>query len=181
MPYASLMPIYAKDVYGGGPHTLGFLLAAAGAGALASTLYLAGRATVRGLGRVIGAAALACGLALAAFAYLAILPLALVLMVVVGGGLILAAASVNTILQTIVPDRLRGRVAGFFTLAFLGVAPLGNLAAGALANAFGVQVIFAVNGLAAAAAALVFWRRLPVLHELMRPTYVRLGIIADDA
>ena len=58
-------------------------------------------------------------------------------MVAVGGGVILAAASINTILQTIVPDRLRGRVAGFFTLAFLGMAPLGNLAAGALADVRG--------------------------------------------
>ena len=79
-PYSSLMPVYAKDIFGGGPQTLGFLLAAAGAGALASTLYLASRATVRGLGRVIAGAALACGLALAAFAYVPVFPLALVLM-----------------------------------------------------------------------------------------------------
>ena len=180
-PYSSLMPVYAKDIYGGGPQTLGFLLAAAGAGALASTLYLAGRATVRGLGRVIAAAALTCGLALAAFAYLSILPLALVLMFAVGGGVILTAASVNTILQTIVPDPLRGRVAGFFTLAFLGMAPLGNLAAGALANAVGVQATFALNGLIAATAALLFWRALPTLRELMRSTYLRLGIIAGES
>ena len=148
-PYASLMPVYAKNIYGGGPETLGFLLAAAGVGALASTLYLAGRATVRGLGRVIAGAATICGLALAAFAYLSFYPLALALMIAVGGGVILAAASVNTILQTIVPDALRGRVAGFFTLAFLGMAPLGNLAAGALANAIGVQATFLLNGLVA--------------------------------
>ena len=55
-PYSSLMPVYAKDIYGGGPQTLGFLLAAAGAGALASTLYLASRTTIRGLGRVIAVA-----------------------------------------------------------------------------------------------------------------------------
>jgi MFS family permease len=180
-PYSSLMPVYAKDIYGGGPQTLGFLLAAAGAGALGSTLYLAGRATVRGLGRVIAAAALTCGLALAAFSYLSFFPLALVLMFAVGGGVILAAASVNTILQTIVPDPLRGRVAGFFTLAFLGMAPLGNLSAGALANAVGVQATFALNGLFAAAAALLFWRALPTLRELMRSTYLRLGIIAGES
>jgi MFS family permease len=179
-PYASLMPVYAKDIYGGGPEILGFLLAAAGAGALASTIYLAGRATIRGLGRVIAMGALGSGLALAAFAYLAYLPLALALMFVVGGGVILAAASVNTILQTIVPDRLRGRLAGFFILAFLGMAPLGNLAAGALGNALGVPAVFAVNGLLATVAALWFWRALPTLRELMRPTYRRLGIIADE-
>jgi MFS family permease len=180
-PYSSLMPVYAKDIYGGGPQTLGLLLSAAGAGALLSTLYLAGRATIRGLGRVIAIAALTCGLGLAAFAYLSLFPLALLLMVVVGGGVILAAASVSTILQTIVPDRLRGRVAGFFTLAFLGMAPLGNIAAGALANAAGVQLAFVANGLVAAAASLWFWRALPKLRELMRPTYLRLGIIADEA
>jgi MFS family permease len=179
-PYSSLMPVYAKDIFGGGPQTLGFLLAAAGAGALASTLYLASRATVRGLGRVIAAAALACGLALAAFAYLSVFPLALALMFAVGGGVILAAAAVNTILQTIVPDGLRGRVAGFFTLAFLGMAPLGNLAAGALASAVGVRLTFVANGLFATIAALVFWRALPTLRELMRPTYLRLGIV-DEA
>ena len=180
-PYSALMPIYAMDIFGGGPHTLGFLLAAAGAGALASTLYLAGRATIRGLGRVIAGSALACGVALAAFAYLTVFPLSLLLMVVIGGGVILTAAAVNTILQTIVPDRLRGRVAGFFTLAFLGVAPLGNLAAGALADAIGVQATFALNGLLATAAALWFWRVLPTLRALMRSTYARLGIITGES
>ena len=175
------MPVYAKGIYGGGPQTLGFLLAAAGVGALASTLYLAARATVRGLGRVIAIAATICGLALASFAYLSWFPLALVLMIAVGGGLILAVASVNTILQTIVPDPLRGRVAGFFTLAFLGVAPLGHLAAGALANAIGVESTFLGNGLVAAGAGLLLWRALPELRELMRPTYERLGIIAADS
>lgn len=180
-PYSSLMPVYAKDVYGGGPNTLGFLLAAAGAGALASTAYLASRETVRGLGRLIAAAAAVSGFALAAFSHLRVLPLALMLMVLVGGGVILAAASVNTILQTVVEDRLRGRLAGFFTLAFLGVAPIGNLAAGALADALGAPFAFAFNGAIAAGAALWFWRKVPALRDLLRPTYVRLGIITEDS
>jgi MFS family permease len=179
-PYSSLMPVYAKDIYGGGPETLGFLLAAAGAGALAGTVYLAGRATIRGLGRVIATGAMASGIALAAFAYLSFLPLALALMFVVGAGVVLVAASVNTILQTIVPDRLRGRVAGFFIIAFLGIAPLGNLAAGALGDAVGVPATFALNGGIATVAALWFWRALPALRELMRPTYLRLGIISEE-
>ncbi len=180
-PYSSLMPVYAKDIYGGGPEILGFLLAAAGAGALASTVYLAGRTTIVGLGRVIATGTLASGLALASFAYLAFLPLAFALMFVVGSGVVLAAASANTILQTIAPDRLRGRVSGFFLLAFLGMAPLGNLAAGALGNAVGVPATFTVNGLCAALAALWFWRALPALRELMRPTYLRLGVIPGES
>ena len=179
-PYSSLMPIYAKDVYGGGPHTLGFLLASAGAGALFSTMYLASRENVRGLVRIIALAAGSSGVALAAFAYLRILPLAMLLMVIVGGGLILAAAAANTILQTIVDDRLRGRVAGFYTLAFLGVSPLGNLAAGAVAARLGGQATFALNGLLATLATLWFWRQLPRIRKALRPEYQRLGIIAPE-
>ncbi|HXR56286.1 MAG TPA: MFS transporter [Casimicrobiaceae bacterium] len=175
-PYSSLMPVYAKDIYGGGPHTLGYLLSAAGLGALASTLHLAHRATVRGLGRVIMYAVATSGAALAAFAYMRIFPIALLLMVLVGGGTILAAASANTILQTIVDDRLRGRVAAFYTLAFLGVAPLGNLAAGAIAAAMGTPFTFALNGVLAMLAALWYRRKLPMVRSVLRPIYEALGV-----
>jgi hypothetical protein len=130
---------------------------------------------------VIARAAAVAGLALAAFAYLTVLPVALALLALVGGGVILAAASANTIIQTVVDDTMRGRVAGFYTLAFLGVAPLGNLAAGLLAKGIGVPATFALNGLLCAAAAFWFWRRLPQLAALMRPTYVRLGIIVEQS
>jgi MFS family permease len=179
-PYSSLMPIYAKDVYEGGPRTLGFLLAAAGGGALLSTGYLASRENVRGLGRVIALSAMVAGIAMATFAYLRILPVALVLMVAIGGGVILAAASANTILQTIVDDRLRGRVAGFYTLAFLGVAPLGNLAAGALAAQWSAPATFALNGVGATLAALWFWRKLPEMRAALRVAYQKLGIVTLD-
>jgi len=175
-PYTSLMPVYAKDIFGGGPHTLGYLLSAAGLGALMSTAYLAGRSTVRGLGRVIMAGAATSGLALAAFSHMRIYPVALLLMVLVGGGTILAAASANTILQTIVDDRLRGRVASFYTLAFMGVAPLGNLAAGALAGIVGTPFTFALNGVLALLAAFWFRARLPMMREALRPLYEELGV-----
>jgi MFS family permease len=175
-PYSSLMPVYAKDIYGGGPHTLGYLLSAAGVGALVSTLHLAHRATVRGLGRIIMFAVATSGAALATFAYIRIFPLALLLMVLVGGGTILAAASTNTILQTIVDDRLRGRVASFYTLAFLGVAPLGNLAAGAIAGVMGVPFTFALNGVVAVLAALWYRGKLPMVRDMLRPIYEQLGV-----
>ncbi len=180
MPYASLMPVYAKDIYGGGPYTLGLFLASAGAGALLCMLYLAGRSTIRGLTRVIAFSALAAGLGLAAFAYLRFLPLALPLMMVVGGGVILAGSSTNTILQTIVDDRLRGRAASIFSMAFLGVAPLGNLAAGALATHFGAPATFLLNGMLCVLASIWLWRQLPALGKVLRPTYKRLGIIPDE-
>jgi MFS family permease len=178
-PYSALMPVYAKDIYGSGPNALGWLLAAAGAGALVSTFYLASRHSVRGLAAIIVRAAAASGVALAAFAYMRVYAVALLLMVFVGGGLILAAASTNTILQTIVADRLRGRVAAFYTLAFLGVAPLGNLAAGALAGLVGVPMTFVLNGVLATCGALWLWRRLPALRAALRPIYRDLGILSD--
>ena len=178
-PYSALMPVYAKDIYGSGPNALGWLLASAGAGALVSTLYLANRPTIRGLASIIVRAAATSGVALAAFAYTRHYALALVLMVFVGGGLILAAASTNTILQTIVEDRLRGRVAAFYTLAFIGVAPLGNLAAGVLAQWVGVPMTFLVNGVIALFGALWLWRRMPLLRDALRPIYRDLGILSD--
>lgn len=180
-PYSSLMPIYAGQIYGGGAHTLGFLLSAAGMGALATTTYLAGRHSIRGLGRIIAGAAAVSGVALASFAWLTVFPVALLLLALVGGGVILAAASANTIIQTVVDDRLRGRVAGFYTMAFLGIAPLGNLAAGTLAKAIGVQATFALNGVICVVAAFWFWRRLPTLAAKLRPTYVKLGIITESS
>jgi MFS family permease len=179
-PYSSLMPVYARDIYGGGPHTLGWMLSAAGAGALLSTGYLASRPSVRGLAGLIVKSAAVAGIGLAIFAYLRIYWLALVMMFCVGGGLILAAACTNTILQTIVEDRLRGRVAAFYTLAFLGVSPLGNLAAGALAGAVGTPMTFLFNGVLAAFGSVWFWRRLPVLRRALRPIYRNLGILADE-
>jgi MFS family permease len=178
-PYTSLMPVFAKDIYGGGPHTLGWLLSAAGAGALLSTGYLASRPTVRGLAGVIARAAGVAGLGLAAFASVRVYPLALVFLFVSGGALILAAAGSNTILQTIVEDRLRGRVAAFYTLSFLGIAPLGNLAAGALAGAIGAPLTFVANGALALLAAAWFWRQLPVMRASLRPIYRNLGILDE--
>jgi len=175
-PYSALMPIYAKDVYGGGPSTLGLLLSSAGLGALSCMLYLAGRSSVRGLGKVIGRAAFVCALALAAFAYLKLLPLGMALLTLVGGGMILAAASANVILQTITDDRLRGRVASFYTLAFMGVSPLGNLAAGALAGHLGAPATFVLNGALCTIAAVWYWRALPRLQEGMESAYRRLGV-----
>jgi MFS family permease len=180
MPYSTLMPVFAKDIYGGGPNTLGWLLSAAGLGALSCTMYLASRPSVRGLGRAIVFASAASGISLAAFAYLRILPLALVLLVVVGGGAILSAAAANMILQTIVDDHLRGRIAAFYTLAFVGFAPIGNLVAGALAGIVGAPLTFLVNGALATVAAIWFYRQLPAVRKELRPIYKRLGIISEE-
>ena len=137
MPYTVLMPAIAANVLHGGPHTLGYLMTSVGFGALGGAFYLASRRSVLGLGRVMVAATSAFGAGLIAFSLSPILWLSLLVLPVVGAGMMVVMASTNTILQTIVDDDMRGRVMSFYTMAFLGTAPLGSLLAGFAADHIG--------------------------------------------
>jgi MFS family permease len=159
--YSTLMPVFAKDVFGGDAHTLGVLLSAAGSGALLAALYLAGRHTTRGLDRVILVAGAIASLAMLAFAHSTRLALALPLLVALGAGLIAAQASIQTLVQTLVDDDKRGRVMSLYTMAFLGMLPFGNLAAGAVARYAGEATAFTLNACVCLAGLLVFARALP--------------------
>ena len=176
-PYVTLMPVIAKEVLGGGAHTLGFLVGAAGLGALAGTSWLAMHSSVRGLDRVIPRAAATAGVGLVLVSFSTLLWLSLLFMICVGFGIIVTAASVNTVLQTVVDDDKRGRVVSFYTMAFLGVAPLGALTAGALAGRIGVQHTLLTGGICCIGGALVFWRQLPRFRHAIGATYRRLGIV----
>jgi MFS family permease len=177
MPYTVLMPAVAAKVLHGGPHTLGLLMAASGAGALAGAVYLASRRTVVGLGRVIAIASAVFGAGLMAFALSRSLWLSLLILPLVGAGFMVSLAATNTVVQTITEERFRGRVMAFYTMAFLGTAPLGSLLAGVLADRIGEPATIAVGGAACVLGALWFASRLPRLQELVRPIYVEQGII----
>jgi MFS family permease len=177
MPYTVLMPAIATDRLHGGAHTLGFLMTASGLGALAGALYLASRNSVLGLGRAMVFSTIAFGAGLMAFSQSKLLWLSLLLLPVVGGGMMVETASTNTILQTIVEERMRGRVMSFYTMAFLGTAPLGSLFAGLLADRIGASMTILLGGLACVAAGIWFGWRLPSLRALLRPIYVQKGII----
>ena len=166
--YSTLMPLFAKDVFGGDAHTLGVLLSAAGSGALLSALYLASRHTTRGLDRVILVAGTIASLAMLAFAHSTRLALALPLLVALGAGLIAAQASIQTLVQTLVEDDKRGRVMSLYTMAFLGMLPFGNLAAGAVARYAGEATAFTLNACVCLAGLLVFARALPGLRIAAR-------------
>ncbi|MCX8016868.1 MAG: MFS transporter [Rhodocyclaceae bacterium] len=149
-PYAILMPVFARDLFGGGAHTYGFLIGSAGAGSLAAALFLAvrgGRQAAAGLDRLVARATLAGGLALAAFALTPWPGLAYPLLALLGFAVVLTAAGSNTLLQVRVAEAYRGRVMAIFSTAFLGCAPLGSLAAGALASAFDVRTTLLACGL----------------------------------
>src|SRR6478672_9268092 len=177
MPYTVLMPVIAGQVLKGGPGTLGLLMTATGVGALAGTLYLASRQSVVGLGRVIMLATLLFGTSLIAFALSRVLWLSLVLLPLVGAGFMVQMAATNTVLQTIVEDRFRGRVMAFYTMAFLGTAPIGSLLAGVLASRMGAPKTIALGGAACAVASVWFHAKLPLLRTLIRPIYIERGIL----
>jgi MFS family permease len=181
MPYAVLMPVMASEVLKGGPNTLGFLMAASGLGALLGAGFLASRRTVRGFGRVIVLTAALFGAGLVGFALSRQVVLSLLAMVVTGFGMMVATAASNTLLQTIVEERMRGRLMSFYLMAFVGTAPFGSLLAGALAARLGAPAAIGAGGVVCLVAAATFWVKLPKLRERTRPIYERLGIIPEMA
>ena len=181
MPYAVLMPVFAKEILHGGSHTFGFLMGASGVGALMGAIYLASRRSVLGLGKIIPLAAGMFGLGLISFSFSRFYLLSLFLMVVVGLGMMLQMASSNTIIQTIVDDDKRGRVMSIYAMAFMGTAPFGSFLAGSLASFWGAPNTLLFGGIFCILGAIIFARKLPVLRKLVHPIYVRLGIIQEIA
>jgi MFS family permease len=102
-------------------------------------------------------------------------------MLVVGCGSILQIASSNTILQTIVEEDKRGRLMSLYTMAFLGILPFGNLAAGALANKIGAPNTITIGGFFCILGSLAFSTQLPKLRRLVRPIYHKNGIISNQS
>jgi MFS family permease len=181
MPYTVLMPIFASNILHGNANTLGFLMAASGLGALAGAVLLAARRTVLGLGNRIVLATAVFGISLIAFALSRNFWLSLALMPLTGFGMMQQLASGNTILQTIVDDEKRGRVMAYYSMAFQGMAPFGSLVAGGLAARLGAPATLLIGGSACLAGAAWFAFRLPEIRTLVRPIYVRLGILPELA
>ncbi|MFH1079764.1 MAG: MFS transporter [Pseudomonadota bacterium] len=177
VPYAVLMPAFARDILHGGSRTLGFLMSAAGAGALVGAIYLAARKSVLGLGRIIPLAAGIFGVGLIFFSLSRIVWCSLLLMFVIGFGVMVQVASSNTLLQTIVDDDKRGRIMSFFAVSFIGMAPLGSLMAGTLAGLIGITNTIMIGGVCCVVGAILFSRKLSLLRSIVRPIYVEKGII----
>jgi MFS family permease len=180
MPFMVLMPIFAGQVLRGGPHTLGFLLGASGVGALISAVSLALRETVRGLTTMIQISAGLFGLGLICFGLSRILPLSLFLMLIVGFGMMQGMAASNTVIQTLVPEDMRGRVMSYYTMAFVGMAPFGSLLAGWLAHRFGAPHAVMITGAFCVAGSAWFTTQLKSIRRVMRPIYIEMGIIRTN-
>ena len=179
VPYSVLLPVFASDVLQGGPHTLGFLTGAAGLGALISAIILAMRRTIVGLGKIIAITGVIFGISLMLFGLSRWMWLSLPLMVVTGFTMMQQMSASNTIMQTIVDESKRGRVMSFYTMSFIGVAPFGSLLAGLAAREAGAPRAVIVGGVICMIVAIWFCRQLRAIRSVVRPIYVRLGILPE--
>lgn len=181
MPYTVLMPIFADKVLHGGPKALGTLMGATGIGAMFGALTLASRKGVRGLGRWVAVAAGLLGVFLIAFSFSRVLWLSMLLLLPVGFFMMLEMSSSNTLIQSMTPDSLRGRVMAVYSMMFMGMAPFGALFGGAIADRLGAPVTVAIGGVAAILGALVFGRYLPLIRAEGRRLLVEQESIASEA
>lgn len=168
MPYAVLMPLFADRILGGGAQGLGILMSCAGGGALLGALALAARRSPRGLTAWVPWAAFGFGLGLVAFSLSRSFWLSGLLLVPTGLALIVQMAASNTLLQLLVPDALRGRVMSLYSMMFMGMAPLGALLAGSLAELIGAPATVGGGGVLCMLAAAWFRRRLPDIRAAVR-------------
>jgi len=177
MPFQILMPVFARDILHGGPHTLGFLMGTVGVGALIAALYLAARKTVVGLGRTAAFMCFLFGLGLIAFSLSRKIVLSFIAILFGGFGMMGTMTSCNTIIQTVVDDEKRGRVMGFYAMAAFGMAPFGSLLAGSLASHIGAPNTVLLGGISCILASLLFAMKLPVFRKAVHPIYVAKKIV----
>jgi MFS family permease len=168
MPFQVLMPVFADRILHGGPKALGWLTGCAGVGALMAALLLASRQTLKGLSVWVAGASTAFGLGLIVFATSRTFLFSTAILVPVGFSLMLLMGASNTLIQSMVPDQLRGRVMGVYSMVIMGMAPFGGLLAGVVADRMGAPTTVAVGGVVCLIAAGVFWTQLAGIRVHMR-------------
>lgn len=182
VPYQVLMPVFARDIFHGGPYTLGFLIAMSGVGALIGALYLASRRSTAGLGGLIVLTAALFGVGIIAFSLSRVLWVCMSVLLLCGFGMMVHMAASNTVLQTIVEEDKRGRIMSFYTMSFMGMAPFGSLLAGSVANKLGAPHTLLLGGLCCVIGACIFARKLSSLTDKGLPASApRKGIIPEVA
>ena len=160
MPYAVLMPIFAEEILQGGVRGLGILMGASGFGALIAALTLATRKNLKGLGRWVAVSSGVFGAFLILFSLSRTFWLSVFLLVPIGFSMMLQMASSNTLVQAMVPDELRGRVMAVYSMMFMGMAPIGALFAGTIANYLGAPITVAIGGAICIVGSLIFGSQL---------------------
>lgn len=166
-----LMPIFAKEILHGGAQTLGFLMSSSGIGALIGALYLAGKKSAAGLGKEICIASLLLGSGLIGLCFISKVWISLVILFIIGYGMVVIIAACNTLIQHFVDDDKRGRVMSLYTMAFMGMAPIGSLFSGAIADRIGVPDTLLLCGASMVISALIFRTKLKHFHLKTEPKF----------
>ena len=162
VPFIVLMPAFAKDILQGGPHTLGFLMSALGAGALLGAFYLASRTKIKGLQKLINMGAFIFGIGLIGFSFSRFLWISILMVFIAAFGMMVQVASTNTWLQINADDDKRGRTMSFYVVSFMGMAPFGSLLAGSLAGFIGVPDTIFIGGTVCILGAIFFLKLFPL-------------------
>jgi MFS family permease len=176
MPYTVLMPIFAGRILHGGARELGMLMGATGIGALLGALTLASKSNVSGLGKWVWMAATGFGTSLILFTLSRHLWLSLLLLMPTGFGMMVQMGATNTLLQVMVPDRLRGRVMSLYSMMFIGMGPIGALLGGAIATRIGAPMTVAIGGIVCLVGGAIFARRLPAMRGVARQLILAQGM-----
>ena len=180
MPYTVLMPVFADKILHGGAQGLGILMGATGVGALFGALTLAAKTGVKGLGRWIVITCATFGVSLFCFAFSTSFWLSALLLLPAGYSMMLQMACSNTLIQTIVPDQLRGRVMSVYSMMFMGMAPFGAFFGGALAHRIGAPITVAVGGIVSVLGAIWFGRALPELRIEAHRLIIAQGLAGGE-
>jgi len=156
MPMRTYIPVFVKDIFHRGPETYGNLLALMGVGSICGSLGIAGMGNIRKKGRIALGALASLGLGILGFALSRSLPLSGVMMVLAGASMMAVFANVNSLVQLITTNEMRGRVMSVYNFAFRGGMPMGNLLSGWLVPIFTAPVVLLVNGTLLVVLALYF-------------------------
>ena len=179
MPYSVLMPIFAAKVLHGNARTLGVLMGATGVGAMCGALMIASRRGVRGLGKLVPIACASFGVFLILFTFSRWWVLSAILLVPVGFSVMTQMSCSNTLVQSMVPDRLRGRTMAVYSMMFMGMAPFGALIEGAAAGHIGAPLTVAIGGALTIAGAVAFARYLPKIRVQTREMIDAQGLSGE--
>jgi len=180
MPYTVLMPVFADKILHGGARGLGILMGATGVGALFGALTLAAKTGIKGLGRWVTITCATLGISLFLFSFSTSFWLSAALLLPCGYSMMLQMACSNTLIQTIVPDHLRGRVMSLYSMMFMGMAPIGSFLSGWSADHIGAQWTLAIGGVGAIIGAGFFARNLPKIRVEARELIIAQGMAGGE-
>lgn len=169
LPFITLLPVYASEVFGGDATTFGLLNSFVGIGAVTGALFLAALKPGTNLKKVLFRSTLVFGVSLMVFAYISSFYWAMPFIILAGFGMMSQTTLSNTLIQTTVAPAMRGRVISFYAMAFFGMQPLGGLLVGSVAEVIGAPLTVLLEGVATLLIAVLFF---PFLRrDLMMKKY----------